>query len=392
VTAAHDVVFVGGGFRTTSFLASAPQLLDRDVVVLEQGDRIGPGGFAEYLITTTSAGQRFLQHVRYEGPFAAMSTDARVRPVATSQAPVRMEHLADALGAVGDVITSSLPPGGARLRSRVVAVELDGDDTVNVALEDGGAVQARHVVLATGREERAHPSLAPWREKVVPSGAVIGRTGRPGLLAALERLDGADVVVAGCSHSGMSVLRALLGLRGLVRRIVVLQRSPARLTYPSVAAARAAHLPGREKQVDETTDVCPVSGMVFRDSGLRHESADLYRALWAGDLAGVELRRVGDVQDAADELDRAGVVVQALGYHGRAPDIREHGRVLRASDSPERLRHAADGAVLLHGRARATLSVLRTEPTPTDLRDHAAYGSTLYADLARRLDDAVVLA
>lgn len=384
----HELVIVGGGFRTTTFLASAPHLLGRDVVVLEAGDRLGPGGFADYLLTTTSAGQRFLQHVRYVGALAPLHDDARVRRVADAQAPVAMGDLAAALTTTGAAVQDALGPARARLGARVRHVELDGDGPVRVVAEDGTTLRARHVVLATGREERAHPGLAPWRDKVLLSGQVVSRSGRPRLAAALDGLAGRGVVVAGCSHSAMSVLRTLRRLTD--GPVTVLQRSPARLTYDSLASALDAHVPGREQLPSPARDVCPATGMVFRDSGLRHESADLYRALWAGAVPDARVLRVGDVAEARAELDAAGLVVQALGYHGRAPELREHGMVVRPPDSAERMRTTPDGAWLHDGVPRSTLSVLRTEPTPADQRDNAAYGSRLYADLARRIDGVLV--
>ena len=40
---------------------------------------------------------------------------------------------------------------------------------------------------------------------------------------------------------------------------------------------------------DALRDVCPVTGIVFRDSGLRHESRALLCELWAGNVDGARL-------------------------------------------------------------------------------------------------------
>ncbi|MBO9568483.1 MAG: hypothetical protein J7503_06625 [Cellulomonas iranensis] len=385
----HDLVVVGGGFRTTTFLASAPQLLERDLLVLEAGSALGPGGFQDYLLTTTSKGKRFLQHVRYTGPLARLGDDPTVRRVADADVPVDMRDLSAALTvvgrALGDVLGDRL-----RTRARVSRVELNGDGPVRVILDDGTGVLAAHVLIATGREERPHAALEHWRARTMLSGQVISSEGRSRLMSVLAGLGGRPVVVAGCSHSAMS---ALLTLRPLTASpVVVLQRSAARLTYDSLREALEAHVPGRERLPDPDRDVCPATGMVFRDSGLRHESADLYRSLWSGEVPGARLQPVRDVTDAADLLDAAGLVVQALGYHGRAPELHEGGVVVRGTDSPDRMRTTLDGAALVAGIPRRTLSVLRIEPTPADLRDNTAYGSWLYQDLANRLDRVLVTA
>ena len=63
----YDVVVLGGGYRAISFLASAAASavwagMGR-VAVLEAGDRVGPGAFARYGVTSSSAGSRLLQAI-----------------------------------------------------------------------------------------------------------------------------------------------------------------------------------------------------------------------------------------------------------------------------------------------------------------------------------------
>jgi len=89
--------------------------------------------------------------------------------------------------------------------------------------------------------------------------------------------------------------------------------------------------------------------------------------------------------DAAALLSGAGLIVQALGYRGRIPDIVANGELTRSTAAAGRLYGDEDGAVVLGGRRYSALSVLRAEPTPRRLRDNTAYGSHLYPRLAARL-------
>ncbi|MDH6111836.1 hypothetical protein P3T36_002150 [Kitasatospora sp. MAP12-15] len=391
----RDLVFVGGGFRTTTFLASAPELLAQRIDVFERSDTFGPGGFLDYAITSTSVGSRFLKELSYHGPFAALRDDPDVAEVALADQPVRMERLAAALRRVGSTVADALGHERLHLGAEVTALDIvDGGSAVVLSLADGGTVRCRHAVLATGRIERQHPELAPWQAKVLRSAQVISRTGRDRLRRELEEISGGRIVVAGSSHSAMSAVRVLLEVLDEIRvlspgyrapTVDVLQRGPARLTYASLAEAREQHVPGREPSAEPETDVCPVTGIVFRDSGLRHESRSLYCALWDGEVPGVRLVRTPRIADAADLLDDAALVVQALGYHGNVPEIRVDGLVVRQPDAAQRLTHTPDGAALIAGRAQAALSVLRVEPTPHELRDHAVYGSGLYGRLATRI-------
>lgn len=160
--------------------------------------------------------------------------------------------------------------------------------------------------------------------------------------------------------------------------------------YDSADLARRGQVPDRERLFDPASDVCPTTGIVYRDSGLRHRSRALYCALWAGELPGATLVDAPVLAVAADRFDEAALVVQALGYHGQAPDLYVDGVLVRPGDSPDRLLADDDGALLVDGVAHPLLSVLRVEPTPLDRRDNTAYASDLYQRLAERLAAQVV--
>ncbi|MET7986963.1 hypothetical protein [Streptomyces sp. NPDC005281] len=391
-----DIAFIGGGFRTTTFLSSAPALLRHRVRVYERGTGVGPGGFARYGITTTSIGSRFLKHLDLSGPFAALAHSPAVMDVARAEQPVAMPRLAGALTTLGRTLQGALGAEGVRLDSTVVAVHADrAGHRVDVRLADGSTETSGHAVLATGRTERAHPELAPWRAKVLLSSTVIATAHRTEIKERLLAANGRPVVVAGSSHSAMSALRILLDLRAEVRaehpgaplpEVQVVRRGPARLMHDSADLARRDQVPCRERPFDPARDICPSTGIVYRDSGLRHQSRALYCALWAGELPGAALVDASVLADASDRFDEAAFVVQALGYHGQAPDLYLDGVLVRPGDSPDRLLADDDGALLVSGTAHPLLSVLRVEPTPLDRRDNTAYASDLYRRLAGRLD------
>ena len=389
-----EVGFVGGGFRTTTFLASAWPQLAGAVEVFDAGDRLGAGAFADYAVRSTSVGSRFLKDVRFEGPFTRLRGVSPVAAVAAADRPVPLRAVAAALDEVGAALVQEC---GVRWHRgcRITSVHVD-DDRAGVRLRtaDGGEVRCRHVVLATGREERPHPDLAPWQAGVWPSGRVISASARPALARCLADLGGRPVVIAGCSHSAMSALRAILYTGGELHggrsgfrlpQVVVLRRSPTRLMYPTAEQARAGQIPGREPIFDPRTDVCPETGVVFRDSGLRHESRALFCAAWAGRIPGLRVVQADHLADAAPLLSSAGLIVQALGYRGRIPDIVVNGELTRSAAAAGRLYGDEEGAVVLGGRRYSALSVLRAEPTPRRLRDNPAYGSRLYRRLAARL-------
>lgn len=400
----YDVVVLGGGYRATSFLASAAASpawaqIGR-VAVLEAGDRVGPGAFARYGVTSSSAGSRLLQAIPRGAPFGPLWSDPQTAAVLTATGPVPLTDCAAVLGQAAELL---LDAGrvAAHTRRPITAVDVHGAGDaragagrVSVRTSAGEVISCRHLVLATGRTERPHPQLAPWQARVWLSEQVISLPQRPELLRRLRELNGRRVVIAGCSHSAMSALRVLLDAGEELAAadpafqrpaIDLLRRGPARLMYPSARDARREQVPGRELLFDPQRHVCPVTGVVFRDTGLRHSSRDLYCAVWAGALPGVTVHAVTDLDDAAADLEQAGLIVQALGYRGRAPDIAVDGTVVHQAGSTDRLYADDTGAALIAGRPLPEVSVLRLEPTPPERRDNAAYGRGLYAHVVHRV-------
>jgi hypothetical protein len=111
-----EVGFVGGGFRTTTFLASAwPELAGR-VDVFDAGDRLGAGAFADYAVRSTSVGSRFLKDVRFEGPLSRLRGHPAVAAVAAAGVPVGLRAVGAALDEVGACFAARR---GARVASAV---------------------------------------------------------------------------------------------------------------------------------------------------------------------------------------------------------------------------------------------------------------------------------
>ncbi len=389
MTSVLDVAIVGGGYRAVSFLASAPWLLQRHITVFERSDSFGGGAFADYDCTSTSVANRFVKWVSDDlaDRVGDIGRLRRLRRPDAEVTPLPLRAVAEVMEDIGGAVEAAMGrTATVRRRDPVNSIEVVADSTI--VHSASGSVRARHVVLATGRYERAHQELALWRTKSILSSHLISRARVDAITSAIGRVTG-PIVIAGSSHSAIAALSLVLRIRDSVNRpdlpVVILQRSGARLHYLDLATAYRDHSPSIEAPIDPVTDVCPGTGQVNRDSGLRGAGRRLYLSAAAGGLPHVSIRRIARLAEATEVLDSAGLVVQALGYHGRVPQLNLPGGRIRRTDSRSPLINLADGTVVVDGQPFENLSALRVEPTPFALRDHGMYGQDLYPRLQARL-------
>ncbi|WP_146077295.1 hypothetical protein [Rathayibacter tritici] len=387
-----EILFLGGGFRTTTFLASAPWLLKRRIGIVEKRTRVGGGDFHGYAIQSTSIGSRFFKDIDLKADFAPLLSDDLVGKVANAKGPIDLRQLASALDRVGAVLTGALPAEAVMTGCAGREIVVCGG-APRVTLDTGQELTSRHLVIATGRHELLHPALEMWRDKTILSGHLLNPAEEARTLDTLDMHPTKPIVVAGSSHSAMSALRVLLALRARApqkfgkREILVLQRSKARLFYSSREEARIYQDLNREVPVTDAA-VCSASGNVFRDTGLRHESKAIFLRASQGQISQVSMMPISLLQDQRDLYDRAALIVQALGYVGRTPKImHSSGRMVRAPDTPFRLAADRQGRVLIDGSHRNDITALRLDPTPPEYQDNAQYGQELYRDLSTRLSE-----
>lgn len=392
-----DLAVIGGGFRTSTFLASSPELLDYDVTIIESRDVIGPGAFDEYIVTTSSTGRSLFKNFTFQGPFSSLKSNSKASFISECDKPVSTQELASALREIGTVITDKLntKKNSIRTNSHVKLIELESDESpVTIYLDNNETIQAKQVLLASGRRERPHPELKNWNHKVMLSSTAISLNKQEALKQELLSISDKPIVVAGCSHSAMSVLQVLIKVTNELKStntsyksppIYITQRNLTELMYENENQALQEQIQGREKLFDPQKDVCPATGVVFRDSGLRHKSKELYCKIWSGDFEGIKVVKIQHLSDCSELLESAGLVIQALGYHGEAPTISVSNNVVRTHTSDERIWGNTEGNALIGGREFKNLSILRLEPTPVNQRDNAAYGTNLYGNLAEKL-------
>ncbi len=380
-----NTAIVGAGFRASTFLTSTKRLPSSGLAVFERGSRVGPGSFGQFDARTTSVGSKFFQHVNYQGVWGELLNYADYRAVALSDDPVSMTSLTLALDRLGGLLVRELSENLV-CETPIDAINVIPGSGATLISSSGIEAHTQHVVLATGRHEVLHPALHPFAQKVELSGRFLSSTNDLSRRLRVGEFQAGPIVIVGSSHSAMSALKRIQRAQGSRDgeqvEVVVVYRSPARLLYSSLDDACRQLVPGREALPDPRTDVCPETGLVFRDSGLRHESRDLYCDLWARRIRGARLLQSESIEGSAQVFGDASLIVQAIGYVPTHPKILVNGIHAQPSTSLS----IVDGSTMhIDGSRLDEISLLRIGQTPRHLRDYGQYGRDLYSNLRERL-------
>jgi hypothetical protein len=344
-----NTLIVGGGPAGVAPLVSASRsgLLDRiladGIVLAERGATIGAGRIGRYAINSDSTANTLVSCIT-DNPHPALA-GLRDHPVAKAVAAYRggsvpltlVSEFMTVLGsALGDLLVASgneVLLGHEAISSKKLR---DGFWRTNLRRLSDGAdvfVDSRFVVLATGghqplsylerRSVGGRPLLPRYANKLVQSDDALTAAGLTAIGERLVNGRNKRIAIVGSSSSAMACANAVLqspfGHELGAGAVTLLHRRPLHIFYPSAAEAKAD---GYNEFGPE--DICPISGFVFRLSGLRLEARDLLMAVRG--IGGrppedrLRLHQVGARPDLAalEILDEADVVIAALGYRAHA--------------------------------------------------------------------------
>lgn len=380
-------VVIGAGPAGLGPLVSAMQrgahgpLLDRGVVWVEAGSRVGRGAVGDYAIASDTSASVLLECLGGgpRNPLSALSGSAeaaRVRGYGTG--PLPLATAADFLEAVGRVcsdVVAAHPASALLLGTRAVSLQVPdrrgglARGGVRVRLNDGTQICADTAVQALGGHQdwarvltqevahgiRLNDGYAP---SAFATTALVAPGGVEQLTERLTAYAHPRVVVIGSSHSAVTTVDLLLSspIPFGEGAITLLCRRLPTISYPDAASAvtDGYHAFGPR-------DICPVTGRVHRLSGLRMAGRDLLRRVWRLGGSAPEPRvRIALLPETGEPalrglLDGASVIVPAFGYRprtlpvhdesgrrvpllagtgARAPLVDHRCRVLRADGSP----------------------------------------------------------
>ena len=346
----YGVTIVGGGpaglapLLAAHRLGSLSRVLDRGVAILEQSDSLGGGDIGRYAINSDSTGTTFVDCLRStaETPLTKLRNHPlSLKVAATGDGPVPLALVGLFMSLVGQTLGGMVAahPRCSVLRgycATSVQQAAGGWTTIAESPSQGRiSVRSRCVVSATGahqpRERLAREAVGGINlaqrhgGKLLQSGDVFVAGGLAAIAGRLARCHDPRVVIIGGSTSAAAAAHALLHRLPSIRfgdaAITLMHRRPLRIYYPSADEAL-------DEGYDEFDDhdICPISKRVFRFAGFRLDSRELImQARGIGGRAPeprLALHRLCDPDhEAAAKLDRADLIVAALGYRPRAIQV-----------------------------------------------------------------------
>jgi hypothetical protein len=160
--------------------------------------------------------------------------------------------------------------------------------------------------------------------------------------------DRRPIVIVGASHSAFSCAWRLLydplfSEFARARDIILLQRRERIKLRCSREFAVANRI-----EFDPVTDVCPVSGLVFRNGGLRKDAKQLYLDIRDGRETRARILLMEQLSEQRELLEQASLVLQATGFVSNLPAIERNGlRVLVGKPGANgELRDLADDGIV----------------------------------------------
>ena len=341
------LIIVGGGPAGLAPLLAAhrqgrlEEVLDAGVTIIEQSYQLGCGGIGDYAINSDSTGTTFaecLRSVRDTELTALHTHPLAVQVAAAGDGPVPLALVGRFMSLVGDALGKMV--AAHRMCTvlaghRVTAVRQTAEGWLTLAEDKNGrtvAIPSRQVVCATGayqpqerlaRESVSGVSLSGcYGHKLLQSGDVFSLGGFKAVAEQLRQVDSPRVAIIGGSTSAAAIAHALLHRLPSMQfgegAVTLLHRRPLHIYYPSAAEALSEGY-----QDFSEADICPISHRVFRLAGFRLDSRELI--MQARGIGGrppeprLVLHRLQRVDpQAIAMLDRADLVIAALGYRPRA--------------------------------------------------------------------------
>ena len=316
------------------------RLLDHSVF-FEAAARPG-GQMGAYRINANTSSHDVVQGIDDGTPFAAVR-DAYVAHPETQERLIALPRIGALL--VEPLVDALIEFLGPRLRLRTPVERIDIADGEFASFDAAGKplARSRQLVFCCGGDDAMLPELEPLAERWEGSARFLMREDLEGLPAGPG-----PIVIIGGSHSAFSCAWRLLydplfaEFAGN-REIVILHRRERFKLRCTPEFAREHRI-----EFDPARDVCPQTGIVFFNAGLRKDAKFLYLAIRDGREPRVRLQPMEDLSGQGELLAGAGLILQGAGFAHRLPRVARYGKPLRLGDPTRdgRLRDLDTGEIV----------------------------------------------
>ncbi len=279
-----------------------------------------PGGqMGHYRINANTTMHDVVLGIGDDTPFVGVRDAFRTHPETQSRVlplPLIGRLMVDPLGMrvqeyLGDRLVNNT-------RIETVEIRADGFDSY----DRRGRLRARsaQILFCCGGDDRRLPEFEAYRDCWEGSARFLMREDLDGLPANRD-----PIVIVGGSHSAFSCAwrlqeDPLFSEFAADRDIVILHRRERFKLRASVEFARQHAI-----EFDPENDVCPDTGVVFFNGGLRKDAKQLYLDIRDGRETRVRLQPMNALADQHELLATAGLILQGTGFAHRMPTVLRDG-------------------------------------------------------------------
>ena len=287
--------------------------------IIEANDAAG-GKMASYRLNANTSAHDVVRGIDDGTPFVAVRDHYLTHPQTQSE----LIPLAD----IGRLMVQPLAKSmraflGERLHCgvEVARIEIQPDRFRSYQSDGQLLIDSESLLLCCGARENPLPELLTTVDRWEGSGQFLARENLDGLRVDNHR----PIVIVGASHSAFSCAWRLLydplfSVFAGGRDIVLLQRRERIKLRCSQEFAVANGV-----EFDPQTDVCPISGLVFRNGGLRKDAKQLYLDIRDGRETRARILLMDQLSDQQDLLEEASLILQATGFESGLPTIERNG-------------------------------------------------------------------
>ncbi len=318
----------------------AQRLLD-DSIFYEASDRPG-GQMGAYRINANTSSHDVIQGIADGTPFVGVR-DAYAAHPETRQRLISLPRIGALL--VDPLVEALARFLGARLvtGTRIARVELRDDGFTTFDTRDRPLAHSHQLLFCCGGDDAILPELEAFADRWEGAARFLMRRDLEGLPDNRR-----PIVIVGGSHSAFSCAWRLLQDPLFTdfaadREIVILHR---RERFKLRCSREFAQM--HRIEFDPVQDVCPRTGKVFFNAGLRKDAKFLYLDIRDGRETRARLQPMDSLADQDELLRSAGLILQGAGFAPRLPRIERDGQVLRVGNPTDdgRLHDLDTGEIL----------------------------------------------